>query len=57
MFFETRVLDAEGNLKYAVSPEKLSRHHWEKFDEQEERSFAPKSSDLIKLAQIKDISF
>jgi len=31
MFYETKVLDAYGNLKQTISPKELHNRHWQNF--------------------------
>ncbi|MBT3366460.1 MAG: hypothetical protein HN472_11010 [Nitrospina sp.] len=38
MFYETRVLDAYGNLKKTISPQELQTRHWKIFQQLEERT-------------------
>jgi hypothetical protein len=43
MFYETRVLDAYGNLKKTISTQELHARHWKVFQQLEERNvFNPK---------------
>lgn len=35
MFYETRVLDAYGNLKQIISAKELQNRHWRNFQESE----------------------
>lgn len=35
MFYETKVLDAHGNLKQIISAQELQSRHWHKFQESE----------------------
>jgi hypothetical protein len=43
MFYETRVLDAHGNLKKTISAQELHTRHWKIFQKMEERTlFQPK---------------
>lgn len=43
MFYETRVLDAYGNLIKTISTQELHTRHWKIFQQLEERSvFSPK---------------
>jgi hypothetical protein len=39
MFYETKVLDAYGNLKKIVSSQELHIRHWKIFQQLEERNF------------------
>jgi hypothetical protein len=43
MFYETRVLDAYGNLKKTISSQELQARHWKQFQLSEENlAFYPK---------------
>lgn len=45
MFYETKVLDAYGNLKKIVSTQELHIRHWKIFQQLEERNvFHPKKN-------------
>ena len=45
MFYETKVLDAYGNLKKIVSTQELHTRHWRIFQQLEERKvFLPKTT-------------
>jgi hypothetical protein len=48
MFYETRVLDAYGNLKKTISSQELHTRHWKKFQELEERTVFKQKKDSSK---------
>jgi len=49
MFYETKVLDAYGNLKKIISTQELHARHWKTFQQIEERkAFRPKTTFLKK---------
>lgn len=59
MFYETRVLDAHGNLKQTISAQELQNRHWQMFQESESSlSIYPKksSSTPARKKRSKDLS-
>ena len=55
MFYETKVLDAYGNLKKIVSTQELHIRHWRIFQQLEERKvFLPKTTFRKKNKRKKD---
>lgn len=55
MFYETKVLDAYGNLKKIVSTQELHTRHWRIFQQLEERKvFLPKTTFPKKSKRKKD---
>ena len=45
MFYETRVLDAYGNMKKTISSQELHNRHWKIFQQIEERSVFQQKKD------------
>ncbi len=53
MFYETRVLDAYGNLKQVISSKELQARHWQKFQEAESNLSIYPKKDSSKLERKK----